>query len=314
MTIAVRVAVLDPAQPPRTLTLSGDLGTHDPDADRERGVFYLLQTGRNLPAKTSTDLMRWQGGRQRVRLEPGLDRARGAGGERPVGARRVVLRRQVSPLLLGVDVRQQLLVHRARHARPRSTSGSWSDQGSVVCSNHGSNDDWNAIDPNVVVDDDGKAWLSFGSFWSGIKAVRARRERRARRTTSCIRSRARPTPAARSRRRSSCGAAATTTCSCRSTAAARASNSTYNIRVGRSENVTRPLRRQERHARSRGRRHAAGQGDTRWHGPATTPSSFSGDRAYNVYHAYDSQQNGASRLRVSELAWDAEGWPVSGGP
>jgi arabinan endo-1,5-alpha-L-arabinosidase len=37
-------------------------------------------------------------------------------------------------------------------------------------------------------------------------------------------------------------------------------------------------------------------------------------RAYNVYHAYDADQNGASTLRVSELAWDKDGWPVSGGP
>lgn len=41
---------------------------------------------------------------------------------------------------------------------------------------------------------------------------------------------------------------------------------------------------------------------------------FAGDRAYNVFHAYDAQAGGAPRLRVAELAWDAEGWPVSGGP
>jgi arabinan endo-1,5-alpha-L-arabinosidase len=40
---------------------------------------------------------------------------------------------------------------------------------------------------------------------------------------------------------------------------------------------------------------------------------FSGERAYNVYHAY-SASNGAAGLRVAELAWDADGWPISGGP
>ena len=34
------------------------------------------------------------------------------------------------------------------------------------------NDNWNAIDPNIVVDDAGVPWMDFGSFWSGIKMVK----------------------------------------------------------------------------------------------------------------------------------------------
>ena len=51
-------------------------------------------------------------------------------------------------------------------------SGSWADQGMVLCSNIGETDNWNAIDPNVVVDDAGTPWLAFGSFWSGLKMVK----------------------------------------------------------------------------------------------------------------------------------------------
>ncbi len=41
------------------------------------------------------------------------------------------------------------------------------DQGKVIGSNVG--DDWNAIDPDVVLDERKQPWLAFGSFWGGIK-------------------------------------------------------------------------------------------------------------------------------------------------
>ena len=47
----------------------------------------------------------------------------------------------------------------------------WEDHGCVVRSIAG-RDLWNAIDPNVVIDSEGRGWLSFGSFWGGIKLVR----------------------------------------------------------------------------------------------------------------------------------------------
>jgi arabinan endo-1,5-alpha-L-arabinosidase len=47
----------------------------------------------------------------------------------------------------------------------------WVDRGVVVKSVPG-RDMWNAIDPQVFIDQEGKAWLDFGSFWGGIKLVR----------------------------------------------------------------------------------------------------------------------------------------------
>jgi arabinan endo-1,5-alpha-L-arabinosidase len=90
-------------------------------------------------------------------------------------------------------------------------------------------------------------------------------------------------------------------------------NSTYNIRVGRSESVLGP------YVDKAGKRMLDGGGTElvksggSWRGPGHSAVIFSGTKAYNVFHAYRSD-NGASQLRVAEIAWDSDGWPVSAGP
>jgi len=53
---------------------------------------------------------------------------------------------------------------------PRSPAFHWQDRGLVLRSLV--TDDFNSIDPNLVLDDKGQPWLSFGSFWTGIKMRR----------------------------------------------------------------------------------------------------------------------------------------------
>ena len=49
--------------------------------------------------------------------------------------------------------------------------GLWNDMGCIVTSREG-RDNWNAIDPNFVIDDQDQPWLVWGSFWDGIQLAK----------------------------------------------------------------------------------------------------------------------------------------------
>ena len=51
------------------------------------------------------------------------------------------------------------------------SQGLWNDEGCIVVSQE-KRDNWNAIDPNFVIDDNDNPWVVWGSFWDGIQIVR----------------------------------------------------------------------------------------------------------------------------------------------
>lgn len=47
----------------------------------------------------------------------------------------------------------------------------WKDEGCIVTS-RAKRDNWNAIDPNFVIDEKDQPWLVWGSFWDGIQLAK----------------------------------------------------------------------------------------------------------------------------------------------
>lgn len=50
---------------------------------------------------------------------------------------------------------------------PSDPAYKWVDRGLVIASHPG--DDFNALDPNIFVDNNHQIWLTYGSYWTGIK-------------------------------------------------------------------------------------------------------------------------------------------------
>jgi arabinan endo-1,5-alpha-L-arabinosidase len=181
----------------------------------------------------------------------------------------------------------------------------------VFCSNApGQNDDFNAIDPNVILDEAGTPWLAFGSFWDGIEMIRLNLagEREGDVLIALASRGGGSIEAPFIVRRCGYYYLFVSFGAC-----CRGADSTYNINVGRSSSLFGPYADREGRPMLEGGGTLLLQGGGDWVGPGHNAVLFDGTRAYNVYHAY-AASNGASQLRISELVWDAEGWPISGGP
>lgn len=189
---------------------------------------------------------------------------------------------------------------------PSESGYSWQDQGMVIRSTSSNN--YNCIDPNIVLDKDGSPWLSFGSFWSGIKLVKldpATMKPAVGATLYSIASRsntALEAPFIVYRNGYFYQFVSFDSC-------CQGVNSTYKIMVGRSQNLTGPYVDKNGTSMTSGGGTLIDGGSTRWKGPGHCAVYQSGNTAILVNHAYDAQSNGFATLQIRSLYWDSAGWP-----
>ncbi|HEX8485306.1 arabinan endo-1,5-alpha-L-arabinosidase [Sphingomonas sp.] len=197
---------------------------------------------------------------------------------------------------------------------PAKPGFGWTDQGPVIVSSR--RNDFNAIDPAAFTDRDGKQWLAFGSFWTGLKLIRldpATGKRLAGDdTVHPLARRARPGAVEAPSLLEHGGYyylfAAHDFC-CRGAA------STYYTVVGRAKAVTGPYVDYDGKPLMDGSGqvllHAQIDKSGRWKGPGGGSVLRDGARDYFVYHAYDAKNKGVPTLRIAPLGWTADGWPVA---
>lgn len=203
---------------------------------------------------------------------------------------------------------------------PTSPDFKWNDKGKVIQSIPG-RDLWNAIDPALIVDETAMPWLAFGSFWEGVKLVKLNTD-----LTSVAEPQEWHTIARRPRDfgtpDTSAGNAAIEApfifkkgpyyylfvswdyC-------CRAEKSTYKVVAGRSKTVTGPYvdKAGKRMDQNGGTLIVEGDG-REWFGAGHNAVYTFDGNDYIIYHGYDAQDNGRSKLIIKSLKWDSDGWPV----
>ncbi len=192
---------------------------------------------------------------------------------------------------------------------PNSPNYHWIDEGPVFESHL--TDNFNAIDPNIAFDAQGKPWMSLGSFWSGLKLVELDAK-----TGKPIHPTDQPIAIANRERPGAIEAPfiyrhgkffylfASFDFCCRGV------NSTYNIRVGRATSITGPYLDREGKSMNDGGGTPVLATRGRWHGPGGNSVMRDGHKDLLIYHSYDGQQNGAPMLRIDPITWDHDDWPT----
>jgi arabinan endo-1,5-alpha-L-arabinosidase len=191
---------------------------------------------------------------------------------------------------------------------PTGATGSWTNQGLVIATTTASN--YNAIDPNLFIDAQNQWWLTFGSFWTGIKMIRINGGTGRRSTTdTAVRSLAgRPSSAGNAIeapflfRHGSFSYLFVSFDRC-----CQGARSTYRVMVGRSSAVGGPYvdRNGVAMTAGGGTEILAGHGSI--HGPGHEAVLSDVDSDLLVYHYY--ADDNSSKLGINLLGWDSAGWP-----
>ena len=323
------------AQPrgPRRGTVVENPDAHDPVAAFCDGRYYVFTTG--LTVMSSADLKSWRfedrvlpetpewAARKGFRGMPWAPDIQYINGQWYIYYSYSVFGKNISAI--GVATNKTL--------NPDSPDFKWVDHGMIVESIPG-RDEWNAIDANVIVDEEGTGWLCFGSFWRGIKMFKLDETmlrmaepqewyplcRRPEGTAPIIAGGADGLKLDPRGSDFDAGNGAVEApfifrhggyyylfvsydlC-------CRGKNSTYKVVVGRSEKVQGPYIDRDGTPLMQGGGTLVAGGDGRYSGMGHCAVVTFDNQDYMFLHGYDSQADYRSKLLVKKLSWSSDGWP-----
>lgn len=295
---------------------------HDPVMIRQDSTYHLFCTGRGIAHFTSTDMAHWEPAAPVFAEKPNWTDAVVPEFRNHIWAPDILYHNGLYYLYYSVSAfgknTSAIGVATSPTLDTDDPAGKWTDHGIVIRS-YPNRDLWNAIDPNVAFDEQGTPWLSFGSFWGGLKLVRLAPD---------LLSPAEPqewyTVARRPRswelgdknagdgpleapfifRKGKYYYLFLSWDYC-----CRGVESTYKVVVGRSRNIEGPYFDKNDQSLFQGGGSLVVQGNAKWYGAGHCSAYTVDGRDYLFFHAYDASDEGRSKLIIREIQWDADDWP-----
>jgi arabinan endo-1,5-alpha-L-arabinosidase len=291
---------------PDNWPLTGSLDVHDPAIIKSGSTYYVYGTGVGIQVKRSADGLSWSNIGKVFNAYPSWANTYVPNHENNIWAPDVKYYNGTYYLYYSISTFGENTSAIGLATSTNLASG-WTDKGMVIRSTSSNN--YNCIDPNMVVDQSGRLWLAFGSFWSGIKLIEL--------DSSTMKPKSGATMYSLATRDSTAieapfivyrngyyylFASIDTCC--------QGVNSTYKIIFGRSTSITGTYYDKSGVSMRNGGGTLFDAGNDRWKGPGG--QSLLGTEAI-AHHAYDAQNNGAATLMIKNLYWDANGWPYKDG-
>jgi arabinan endo-1,5-alpha-L-arabinosidase len=297
---------------PRAHALQGLTGVHDPSTIVKSGnTYWVFATGQGIYCMSSTDLVNWTPGPRTVFVNnaypswintkvPGFagnfwaPECRFMNGKYYLYYSCSTFGSPVSTIGLATNVTLD----------PTSPSYQWVDQGEVISTTASSG--VNAIDPAIFSDASNNLWLTYGSYFGGIRITQLDA------TTGKVLNASNQFAVANGGveapyvsynngyyylfiNRGTC---------------CQGASSTYYIQVGRSATPTGPYLDQNGVSLNSGGGTLLISGAGRFIGPGHTGIFTENGTTYFSHHYYDGYDSGAPKLGLAKLTWGATGWPT----
>ena len=292
---------------------SRNVRAHDPSTILRHGQeYWFFSTGTGVRTHRSRDLLNWETGPRAIEVLPEWTKPY------PLKEDRV----WAPDVIRAPDGRYFLYYSASSWGKNTSAIGlainptldpadpayRWVDAGVVIATTAA--DDFNAIDPAVMLDRDGRMWMTFGSYWSGIKLIELDPRTGVRvapdsEVYALADAKEIEAPFIHPRGRWYYLFVNHGLC-------CRGVRSTYETRVGRSARITGPYLDRD----GKDLRHAGGtpvlasEPQHQFFGPGH--ASIVVDEKgleWLSFHFYDGTNRGRGTLGIRRLTWTADGWP-----